>query len=80
MKRDIVPFSSGSAMPLEFTIPDMACGACANTIEQAIKAIDPTAEMMADTTTKLVKITTTTPSDTVKQTIEQAGFHPQTAA
>jgi copper chaperone len=67
-------------MPLEFTVPDMACGACANTIEKAIKAIDPAAEMTADTTTKLVKITTTTASDTVKQAIEQAGYHPQTAS
>jgi copper chaperone len=67
-------------MTLEFTVPDMACGACANTIEKAIKAIDPAAEMTADTTTKLVKISTTTVSETVKQAIEQAGYHPQTAA
>jgi copper chaperone len=67
-------------MTIEFTVPDMACGACANTIEKAIKAIDPGAEITADTTTKLVKILTTTASATVKQAIEQAGYHPQTAS
>jgi copper chaperone len=67
-------------MSLEFTVPDMACGACANTIEKAIKAIDPRAEITADATTKLVKISTTTASETIKQAIEQAGYHPQTAA
>jgi copper chaperone len=67
-------------MSLEFTVPDMACGACANTIEKAIKAIDPGAEITADTTTKLVKIATSSPAETVKQAIENAGYHPQTAA
>jgi copper chaperone len=67
-------------MTLEFTIADMACGACANTIELAIKAIDPAAEISADTTTKLVKISTTTSADTLKQAIEQAGYHPQMAS
>jgi copper chaperone len=67
-------------MTLEFTIADMACGACANTIELAIKAIDPAAEITADTTSKLVKISTTTASATIKQAIEQAGYHPQAAA
>jgi copper chaperone len=67
-------------MKIEFTVPDMACGACANTIEKAIKAIDPAAEITADTTTKLVKISTTTASETVNQAIENAGYHPQTAS
>ncbi len=67
-------------MTLEFTVPDMACGACANTIEKAIKAIDPAAEITADTTTKLVKISTSTDADALKQAIEQAGYRPQTAS
>jgi copper chaperone len=67
-------------MPLEFTVPDMACGACANTIEKAIKAIDPAAEITADTTTKLVKIATTTDAAVLKQAIANAGYHPQTAS
>ncbi len=67
-------------MTLEFTIADMACGACANTIQLAIKAIDPAAEIAADTTTKVVKIATTTTAAALKQAIEQAGYHPQTAS
>jgi copper chaperone len=64
-------------MTIEFTVPDMACGACANTIDQAIKAIDPAAEFSADTTTKVVKISTSTDATVLKVAIEQAGYHPQ---
>jgi copper chaperone len=67
-------------MQIEFTVPDMACGACANTIEKAIKVIDPAAEITADASTKFVKILTTSAAETVKQAIEQAGYHPQKAA
>jgi copper chaperone len=66
-------------MTIEFTVPDMACDACANTIEKAIKSIDPAAELSADTTTKVVKISTTTDAAPLKQAIEQAGYHPQSA-
>lgn len=64
-------------MNLEFTVPDMACGACANTIEQAIKAIDPTATVEANTTTKAVEIMTVVAAAPIKQAIQQAGYHPQ---
>jgi copper chaperone len=67
-------------MKIEFTVTDMACGACANTIEKAIKAIDPAAEITADTTTKLVKIATTTDAAVLKQAIENAGYHPHNAS
>ncbi|MBE9031540.1 heavy-metal-associated domain-containing protein [filamentous cyanobacterium LEGE 11480] len=64
-------------MTLQFTVPDMACGACASTIEQAVKAIDPGAEFEADTTRKIVKISTMTPAAQMQQAIQKAGYNPQ---
>lgn len=39
-----------------FTVPDMACGACADKISHAIRSIDPQAQIVADPQTKLVRI------------------------
>jgi copper chaperone len=67
-------------MNLQLTIPDMACSACVSTITQAIHALDPSAQVQADTTTKLVIIETLLSGDEVQQAIQQAGYTPQTAA
>ncbi len=61
-------------MTLEFTVPDMACSACATSITQAVTAIDPTAEVKADPKTKQVSIQTQQPEATVKQAIASAGY------
>jgi copper chaperone len=64
-------------MSLEFTVPDMACIACAETITKAVKAIDPAATITANTDTKIVKIVTDRPASQLKQAIQQAGYNPQ---
>jgi copper chaperone len=61
-------------MTLQFKVPDMACSACATTITSAVTAIDPTAKVEADPTTKQVKIETQQPEATVKQAIAAAGY------
>jgi copper chaperone len=63
-------------MPIQFTVPDMACGACASTIEQAIKQLDPAATFTADTPHKTITITTHIAAADLQQAIEQAGYHP----
>ncbi|NJL21799.1 MAG: heavy-metal-associated domain-containing protein [Leptolyngbyaceae cyanobacterium SM1_3_5] len=63
-------------MTLQFTVPDMACSACATTITQAVNAIDPAATISADTKTKQVQIDTVADETTVKQAIVQAGYSP----
>lgn len=63
-------------MTLQFTVPDMACSACATTITQAVNAIDPAAKVSADTKTKQVQIDTEADETTVKQVIVQAGYSP----
>ncbi|MCS6814975.1 MAG: heavy-metal-associated domain-containing protein [Cyanobacteria bacterium] len=61
-------------MALKFAVPDMACGACANTITQAIHAIDPKATVTADVVTKQVTVETQEAGDAIKQAIVSAGY------
>ncbi len=61
-------------MTLQFTVPNMACSACSNTITQAIKAIDPNAKVNADPKTKLVNVETQAPETRVKEAVTNAGY------
>lgn len=61
-------------MKLELNVPDMACSACADTISQAVAALDPTAKVNADPKTKQVAIETTAPEASVKDAITAAGY------
>jgi copper chaperone len=57
-----------------FTVPDLACGACIDTITQAIKAVDPQAKLVANSQTKLVEIESELPVMTLEATIVDAGY------
>jgi len=61
-------------MTLQFTVPSMACSACAETITKAVTALDPDATVAADPKTKLVKIETVQPEAAVKAAIANAGY------
>jgi copper chaperone len=61
-------------MQSTFTVPDMACGACAEKIDLAIHAIDPQAKIAADPQTKLVKIDSELPATTLATAITNAGY------
>lgn len=61
-------------MILQFTIPNMACSACAETITQSVIAADPVAKVEADTKTKQVNIETQRDEDVIKQAIATAGY------
>jgi copper chaperone len=61
-------------MQLTFTVPDLACGACADKIGQAIHSIDPQAKIAADPQTKLVQIDSELPATTLETTIINAGY------
>jgi copper chaperone len=59
---------------IELKVPSMACSACAETITKAVNAIDTTATVNADLTTKLVSITSTQPETAIKSAIAAAGY------
>lgn len=59
---------------LEFTVPNMACSACSETIAKAVIALDPAASVQADPKTKLVKIETQASETAVKNAVVAAGY------
>ncbi len=61
-------------MTLQINVPDMACGACASTITKAITALDATAIVEPDLTTKWISITTQAEAGVVKEAIAAAGY------
>ena len=61
---------------IEFKVPDMACGACAKTITQAVIDLDPKASVKANPETKQVTINTQTSESSVKEAIISAGYNP----
>jgi copper chaperone len=61
-------------MPLQLTVPNMACSACGDAIAKAIKVIDATATVQADPQAKLVSIETQAPEMSIKQAISEAGY------
>jgi copper chaperone len=63
-------------MTITFTVPDMACSACAETITRAIQAVDNSAAVTADSTTKQVCVTATVTESDLRHAIELAGYHP----
>jgi copper chaperone len=61
-------------MTIQLKVPNMACSACGETITKAIKAIDPTATVQADSKTKLVSIETQASETSVQEAIVAAGY------
>ena len=65
---------------MEFDIPDMTCGGCANAIKRAVTQLDPAATLDVDVPVKIVKVTSTQSSQRIVEAIEAAGFHPSPRA
>jgi copper chaperone len=61
-------------MTIELKVPNMACGACAKTITQAVIDLDPKASVKADPKTKQLKVNTQAPESSVKEAIAAAGY------
>lgn len=61
-------------MSLQFTVPNMACSACSETITTAIKAIDPSAQVTADPKTKQVSVETQASETRIKTAVTDAGY------
>ncbi|MDA0265426.1 MAG: heavy-metal-associated domain-containing protein [Cyanobacteria bacterium] len=59
---------------INFTVPDMACSACAETITQAVQTLDAAATVDADPTSKAVAVTTTETAERIAAAITNAGY------
>jgi len=62
---------------MEFTIPAMSCGHCANAITQAVKALDPAAQVNVDLASKKVVVQTPQDRQAVAAALAQAGYPAQ---
>ena len=63
-------------MTIELKVPNMACGACAKTITQAVVDIDPKASVRADPKTKQVIVESNADESSVREAISAAGYPP----
>ena len=61
---------------IELTLPNMTCGGCARGVTAAIKAVDPTADVVIDVPTRNVRVTTKADSKAVRDAVTEAGFTP----
>lgn len=57
-----------------FTVPDMSCGHCTASIEKAIKAIDPTANVACELGARTVTVESFLTDRAVIEAIRDAGY------
>jgi len=61
-------------MTLQLKVPDIACSACVDTVTEAVKSVDPTAQVEADPKTKLLRVETQQSETAIKAAIANAGY------
>jgi len=59
---------------LRFSVPDITCGHCIQTIEKAVKSADPQAQVAADLTTKEVTVRSEAEDAHIAAAIRSAGY------
>lgn len=59
---------------LVFYVPEMSCSHCVATIERAIAALDPRAEVAIDLSARKVTVKTTREQAEVRRAIDEAGY------
>lgn len=61
---------------MTFSIPNMSCGHCVTAITSAIHALNPVADIAADTTTKQVDVSSTAAETDLRAALSEAGYAP----
>lgn len=64
---------------LRYTVGDMTCGHCVQTITKAVSALDPAATVAIDLPTKAVDVTSSVAPEAVAGAIREAGYTPVAA-
>ncbi len=65
---------------LRYKVPDMGCDHCVETIEKAVKALDPTAQVACDLDTKEVAVETALSPSHVSAALKAVGYDSTTIA
>ena len=61
---------------LRYQVEDMTCGHCAQTITQAVKSVDASADVAIDLRSKQVNVAGVARADAVAAAIRDAGYTP----
>ena len=64
---------------ITLNVPDMSCGHCKATVEKAVTAVDASAKVDVDLSTRKVEITSSVASSTLLGALKAVGY-PATAA
>lgn len=62
---------------VSFTVNDMTCNHCVSTVNKAVLAVDPKAEVKIDLASKHVDIQSDQPASEFAHAIEEAGYTPK---
>lgn len=65
---------------IEFTVKDMTCNHCVQSITRAVKGVDANGSCEVDLAAKRVRIGSARPADEFRAAIEDAGFTPEAPA
>lgn len=61
---------------LEFKVPDMTCGHCQAAVTQAVKSVDPQAQVEVDLSSHTVKVQTQQPREAIARALSEADYPP----
>jgi len=61
-------------MNQSFTVTGMSCGHCEKAVTQAIRQVDPLAEVRIDRSNNLVEVQSQQPRDTLSRAITEEGY------
>ena len=59
---------------LTLKVPEMTCGHCAQTVEKAVKSIDPNAHVKVDLGQKIVTVESTAQDQNISEVVRSAGY------
>ena len=69
------PISTEPIM-IEFDVQAMSCGHCVTAVTEAIKAVDPQAQVQVDLTAKKVRVESAEPRAELAAALTEAGYPP----
>ena len=61
-------------MNQSFTVTGMTCGHCEKAVAQAIKTVDPNAEVRIDRSQNQVEVNSSQPREAIAQAIQEEGY------
>ena len=61
---------------IQFNLPSMSCGHCVAAVTQAVKSVDPQAQVDVDLGTHTVRVQSSQPADALVRALTDAGYRP----